>query len=284
MGLGRGRGWATGFGHPLRIARIKISSSSLTVTIDDCYAPGAIWGRLGCRSPEPTGQRKWGLNMTAATATSPPRITTSRLALIAVGGVVLYLLIDVLLAFLRPDLSLLHRAESDYGVGPYSWLMDLNFLLRGALSLALAAALLRVAAGSNRLRVGVAFLAVWGVGSGILAFFPDDPPGYPVTAAGQVHLAVAFIAFLSAVIGTIVLSVEGRHFAQLRPLHPWLLVVSVAAVIPLALLGHTQFRPHTLAGLYERAFLALELLWILIVGLRLRQTSGIDPGATTDRP
>ena len=68
------------------------------------------------------------------------------------------------------------------------------------------------------------------------------------------------------------------------PSPPWLLVVSVAAVIPLALLGHTQFRPHTLAGLYERAFLALELLWILIVGLRLRQTSGIDPGATTDRP
>ncbi|MGC2192044.1 MAG: DUF998 domain-containing protein [Candidatus Dormiibacterota bacterium] len=211
-------------------------------------------------------------------------MTATRLARLASGGVVLYLLIDVVLAILRPGVSLLHQAESDYGVGPYSWLMDLNFLLRCALSLALVGALLRLATGSGRLRAGVAFLAAWGVGSGILAFFPDDPPGTPVTTSGTIHLTVALLAFLCAAVGTIVLSTDCRSFPGLGNLHPWLLGISVAALVPLLLLGHSGFKPHTLAGLYERAFLALELLWILIVGLRLQQTSSIIPGTTADRP
>jgi hypothetical protein len=46
----------------------------------------------------------------------------------------------VLLGFLRPRYSLLYNAESDYGRGPWYWVMDLNFLLRCALSLAAAGA------------------------------------------------------------------------------------------------------------------------------------------------
>lgn len=235
-------------------------------------------------SPEPVGPLRGEVSVSTARARRAPTITNSQLALLASGGVVLYVLIDVLLAFLRPDLSLLHRAESDYGVGPYSWLMDLNFLLRCALSLALAGALLRTATGSNRLQVGVACLAVWGVGSGLLAFFPDDPPGYPVTTAGEVHLAVAFIAFLAVAVGTIVLSLGFRQFVALRGIYRWPLAISIVAVLPLLLLGHTGFRAHTLDGLYERCFLGLELVWILIAGLRLHQTSAESPGTTADRP
>jgi len=50
-----------------------------------------------------------------------------------------YVAIDVALAFLRPGDSLLPNAESDYGVGPWSWLMDVNFLVRCAATLAIAA-------------------------------------------------------------------------------------------------------------------------------------------------
>lgn len=207
-----------------------------------------------------------------------PRITVPTLGLIASAGVVIYLAIDILLAFLRPDLSLLHRAESDYGVGPYSWLMDINFLVRGALSLALVAALLRLAGGTGRLRLGAGFLAVWGIGSALLAFFPDNPPGTKVSAAGVIHLDVALLAFLCAVVGTIVLSIGLRHFPPWRALAGFLLVVAVAAIIPLALLGHSHFRAHSLDGLYERIFLGLELLWILIVGIAVRRASERGPG------
>jgi hypothetical protein len=162
--------------------------------------------------------------------------------------------------------------------------MDINFLLRGALSLALVVGLLRLGAGSQRLRVGAAFLAAWGVGSAILAFFPDNPPGTPVTTSGVIHLTVAFLAFFCAVVGTLVLSIGLRHFPQMRSVVVVLLTVALVAIIPLALIGHTHFRPHTLGGLYERIFLGLELLWILVAGLALNRGSNPSPGLTADPP
>jgi len=77
----------------------------------------------------------------------PPRAPSRArpLARLALAGVAVYVAVDVLLAFLRPGYSLLYNAESDYGRGPWYWVMDLNFLLRCALSLAIAAALYRVA-------------------------------------------------------------------------------------------------------------------------------------------
>jgi hypothetical protein len=215
--------------------------------------------------------------MTAVSARIEPRNPTARLALIAVAGVLLYVFIDILLAFLRPDVNLIHNAESDYGVGPYSWLMDLNFLLRCALSLAAAGAILGQTSTGGRLRLGTGFLVAWGVGSGILAIFPDNPSGTPLTTSGTVHLSIAFLAFSCVVIGTIVLSVKFRLVPQLRQVAPFLLFISIAAVIPLMLLGHSDFRPGTLAGLYERIFLGLELFWILVVGTRIFSSASRPP-------
>jgi len=117
--------------------------------------------------------------------------------------------------------NLIHNAESDYGVGAYSWLMDINFLLRCGLSLAAAGAILSQTSSGGRLRLGTGFLVAWGVGSGILAFFPDNPSGTPVTTSGAVHLAVAFLAFTSVVIGTIralrQISVWCRSCVRLSP-------------------------------------------------------------------
>lgn len=62
----------------------------------------------------------------------------------AIAGVVVYVAIDVALVFLRPHFSVLHNAESDYGSnGRYAWLMDVNFLLRCAFSVAAVLALAR---------------------------------------------------------------------------------------------------------------------------------------------
>jgi hypothetical protein len=222
--------------------------------------------------------------MTTVSARSEPRNSTARLALIAVAGVLLYVFIDVLLAFLRPDVNLIHNAESDYAVGPYSWLMDLNFLLRCGLSLAAAGAILKHTSTGGRLRLGAGFLVAWGVGSGILAFFPDNPPGTPVTTSGVVHLSIAFLAFTCVLIGTIVLSVKFRLLPHLRRVAPFLLVIAVAAVVPLVLLGHTDFHPGTLSGLYERLFLGLELVWILVVGARIFSSAAHPPHPAAKRP
>src|ERR1039457_2755920 len=133
------------------------------------------------------------------------RQTAVALVRFAILGIVVYVALDVALVFLRPHFSVLHNAESDYGsAGSYAWVMDLNFLLRGAFSLALARALMLAGGGRERTAsVAHGGLIVWALASGALAFFPDDPVGTATHGLGKVHLALAFIAFTAVIVGTI---------------------------------------------------------------------------------
>jgi hypothetical membrane protein len=142
------------------------------------------------------------------------------LARLALAGVAVYVAIDVLLAFLRPGYSLLYNAESDYGRGPWYWVMDLNFLLRCALSLAIAGALYGTARLGGRARGGLALLVTWAVCSGLLAFFADDIEGTPQHGSGIVHLVLAFIAFTAVTIGAILISASLLSDPAWRPPPP----------------------------------------------------------------
>jgi hypothetical membrane protein len=219
--------------------------------------------------------------MTAAV--SPPRqrpapSRTKPLAWFALAGVAVYVAIDVLLAFLRPGYSLIYNAESDYGRGPWFWVMDLNFLLRCALSLAIAAALSRVLRPDGRTRAGLALLVTWAICSGLLAFFADDIEGTPQHGSGIVHLVLAFIAFTAIAIGAILISASLMSDPAWRPAAPVLLAISVAGAVAYLLLGAALKHHHAPGGLYERIFLGLELLWIAVAAIAIaRRTSAIQP-------
>ena len=186
------------------------------------------------------------------------------LAWFTLAAVVVYVAMDVLLRFLRPGYSLIYNAESDYGRGPWFWVMDLNFLLRCALSLAVAAALYRAARGGGPFRPGLVFLAIWAACSGLLAFFADDVEGQPLQASGIVHLGLGLIAFVCVVIGTILISFALRPDPAWRRAGTVLLAVSLAGAAAFLLLGSAAGHKHAPGGLYERIFLGLELLWIAL--------------------
>ena len=219
----------------------------------------------------------------------------------AIVGILLYVAIDVALVFLRPGFSVLHNAESDYGSrGAYAWVMDLNFLLRCAASLAVVWALALVVPASGRLRAGLACLAVWAVASGLLAFFPDDPVGTKSHGLAKVHLLLAAIAFVAVIIGTRLSTRALRRDPGWRPvlaplslvgvvftvaagyvLAP-LAVLSWGALVPVLLLSRSHLRPHSLGGLYEKVFLGVELAWFLLcaVWIARREVRGSGrPGA-----
>ena len=189
---------------------------------------------------------------------------TGPLAWSVLAGVIVYIGIDVLLAFLRPGYSLMYNAESDYGRGPWFWVMDANFLLRCAFSLALVAALAQVIRPGARARAGLTLLTVWAACSGLLAFFADDPEGQPVRGSGIVHLLLAFIAFTCVTIGTIALSGSLRSEPAWRRAAALLLPVSLAGAAAFLLLGAAAGHRHVPGGLYERIFLGLQLLWIAL--------------------
>ena len=200
-----------------------------------------------------------------------------RAAAAAVVGVVVYIAIDVLLVFLRPHFSVLHNAESDYGsAGKWGWVMNVNFVLRGALSLAVVFALSRVVT-ARRIRPALWLLGAWGVASGLLAFFPDDPVGTKtVGTSAKMHLLLAFIAFTCVLIGTIWGSRVLRRQDGWKPVSTVLQVLSWVAIVPILALGRVHLRPRSLGGLWEKIFLGIELAWFLIVAAWIAW--GGDPG------
>ena len=187
-------------------------------------------------------------------------------AIAAVAGIGAYVAIDIALVFLRPEFSVLHNAESDYGSkGSWAWVMDANFLLRGALSLAVVRALALTVPG--RLRTGLVFLVAWAVCSALLAFFPDDPVGTKTAGLAKVHALLAGIAFLAVVIGTRLVTRTLRREAGWQPVARVLTALWWCSLVPILLLGRARFRPNSLGGLWEKVFLGIELAWFLAAAI-----------------
>lgn len=191
-------------------------------------------------------------------------------------GVIIYAAIDIVVTFLRPDYSWLHNAESDYGRGPYFWLMDINFLLRCFLSLTLVRAIFIKFSNNKPIKQASVLIMVWAAASGLLAFFADNPYDYPKLASGSVHLVLALVAFIAAVLAMIM-------FNRLAPLarvsRTNTYVLTLIAIASLILLGHAGFRPNSFGGLYERIFLASVLVWEVVVASFI-QTDDKRPNGT----
>ncbi len=196
-------------------------------------------------------------------------------------GIIIYVAIDILLAFLRPDYSSLHNAESDYGRGPYSWVMDINFLLRCVLSLALVKAIWTTFPKEKPIKKASYWLIAWAISSGLLAFFADNPFGYPKLKSGSIHLLLAFVVFISALVGMVLLTRRFMIVQAWRDTAGLLVGITILAIVSLVLMGYVGIRPHTLGGLYERFFLGSVLLWEGVVAIKI--ISGNNTSSSASR-
>jgi Protein of unknown function (DUF998) len=213
---------------------------------------------------------------------------TSRLFWLVIAGVVLYLLLDAVAQLLPPHYSPVRDPESDLAVGPYGYIMTINFLNRGLLSIVFLYALGKFMSmpgefaspdTARRFRVGRLALWVWGAGAILLAIFPTDVPATPVSWHGAIHLVVAILAFIGGSLGTLLLSLRFSESRTLRGAKGVALAIAVLSVVSLfALLGSSG---SGIGGLTERLFLGVVLLWMTYVSVYLsRHPSAPDgPGA-----
>ncbi len=195
---------------------------------------------------------------------------------LAAAGVVLYAILDVVAQLLPPHYSPIRQAESDLAVGPYGYVMTINFVVRGLLSLAFVAALasLYLEEGSSWKRNRAGFVALggaWGVGALLLAIFPTDVPSTPVSWHGAIHGVVAVIAFLGGALGVVWLSRDFDRSPTMRSARSWavgLAIFALAACV-LELTGGLFVArvADRVGGLIERIFLGSVLLWILLVSV-----------------
>ena len=194
----------------------------------------------------------------------------ARLFWAVILGLVLYVVLDVVAQLLPPHYSPISQAESDLAVGKFGFIMTINFLNRGVLSLLFIYAFLRTldlaGVGRSRFRVGTYLLGAWAVGAIILAIFPTDVPATPVSWHGAIHLVVAVIAFICGAFGTLAISLkleQNREFQRLRRIAlPLSVIVIVLWVVEFGLAFLAPHLNGRIGGLTERLFLGSALLWI----------------------
>lgn len=201
-------------------------------------------------------------------------------------GVVLYVLVDVVLQFLPPHYSVVSDAESNLAVGPFGWIMNLNFLGRAGLTLCAAGAIGLVGPGSRLRRTGLVLLVVAGACSAALAFLPTDISGpgefglRTSTPTGALHLAVASLGFFAALAAFAWLTAWLRGVPELRRVYPAALALTVVAAVGLLCVGLADHFAPTLLGLAERVCLAGILGWAFVVCAAIRRGGTASAGAT----
>ena len=217
----------------------------------------------------------------------PPDTSTHRWrcrsATLAMIGVVLYVLIDVVLQFLPPYYSPISDAESNLAVGPYGWVMNLNFLGRAVfcvaavVAIALTARALLPGRRDRLLGTGLVLLLAGGASSAVLAFFPTDVSAdhtntlQTSTTVGVIHLVVASFGFITALIAILLLTIWLRVRRVLPRVVPWATAFTVLTLAGLLLVVAANTWAPGVVGLAERAALVGILGWTFSVSAGIRR-------------
>lgn len=200
---------------------------------------------------------------------------------ITVVGVVLFVLLNVVAQLLPPHYSPIRQAVSDLAVGPYGWLLSIAFIVYSVMMLAFLFGLIWGMRKQGRSRIGLIFLSLWAVLPGLLVFFPTDivdANGYPgsaqafqmtTTMHGEIHLVISVIAFISALLATLFISLRFPRDERLRSLRTPTLIVALLMWPPFLLTD--TLGKIGLYGVAERLFLGMGLFWILVVALGIRR-------------
>jgi len=183
------------------------------------------------------------------------------------GLIVLYIVLDAIAQVLPPHYSPVSQAESLLAVGPYGYIMTINFLNRGVFSLLFVYAIVQIFSmfGENwrNYRLGLCAIVIWSVGTLLLAGFP---------ASGRtigIHTIIAIIIFIAAPLGELSISLKLGQTKVLAGVKKMALVIAGLAVLFMIFYWGALPFLHPLksdySGLFERLLIGSVLAWMGIM-------------------
>ena len=211
------------------------------------------------------------------------RMTVSRvtmfLALLAIVGIVDFLLNVAVLHFLRPDVNPVLEPMSNYAVGPYGFLLTAADIGGSLAALALTLGLYVSIAPPGRSYVGLFLLGLYGISVLLAGIFPIDVGG-EATMAGTIHNIVGNIAFFGFPIAVILLSLGMGKDERWRSFRRRALALSLLVVLTviLTIVGSNLGIAY---GVTQRIANVAVLVWMLAVALHLRS---VAQGALAQQP
>lgn len=187
------------------------------------------------------------------------------LALIAIGGIVYFVVAIVVLHFLCPEYNPINHAVSNYAAGSYGYLMTSAFYMLASSVLALALSLFLSFALINLSRIAILLLCLASSGMVIMGVFPGDAHALhpPATITGIIHWTAAGVSFLSIMIAAFLLSSSFKMDERLRVFQRPCLILASAMVGALLLYGILALVGWI--GIGQRIYLVVCLLWLLVL-------------------
>jgi hypothetical membrane protein len=206
-----------------------------------------------------------------------PRVTA--VASAGIVGPVLFTVLVIVQGLLQPDYSHLAMPISALAAWPYGWIQNLNFYMSGALMTAFAIGLQAELRSRGGGRLDAALLIVSGIGIVLAGLTPMTTDSTGAIRESVGHVVSAFMAFLGAGIGLIIVSRRLRKDPNWRNLSAYSLTCGIAIVVLFVLLGNAAMPDdsplHPWAGLLQRIVLAVWFPCIVVLATRLlRVTKG----------
>jgi hypothetical protein len=185
--------------------------------------------------------------------------------------IILYVILDLIAQVLPPHYSPLSQAESLLAIGPYGYIMTVNFLNRGVFSLvfvyALAQSLTILGENWRSYKFGLYAIGMWGVGALLLAGFP---------ATGRtlgIHVVIGIIVFVAAPLGELSISLKLDRVRALASVKKVALVIAVLGVSFTVFYWGVLPLLHNLkssyAGFFERLLIGSVILWMATVATHI---------------
>ena len=208
---------------------------------------------------------------------------------ITLFSVVYYAAVIALLHILRADFNPGYRYLSEYALGPYGALMTSSFFVLSIGSLALFFGLCRSVASRLHFVPGFVLWLTWACAVFLAGIYTGDLQGTSHTRIGRIHDQMGAIAFPSATLAVLLLSLALRCEKDWRSLWRPAMLLSVVALA--SFLALDWFGQRDLGGLDQRVFLAVMLTWMWIIGKRMQviakpcrvNSSRATPGKAANR-
>ncbi len=206
------------------------------------------------------------------------------LALSGVAGPILFAVVVTILGFVGTDYSQVEHLISQLGATgvQYAGVLNINFILTGLLLVAFAVGLYRSVGNGRAGMTGSGLVVLAGIGVIGSGVFPEDLylAVEEATFSEFMHDFFGVVASLAAVIATVIFSRILPRDDVWRRYRPYSLITGVVAfgLLVLASLADPEKEAISAlqpwAGLLQRSFLAVCMLWIAVMGLRLFRLAG----------
>jgi hypothetical membrane protein len=197
----------------------------------------------------------------------------STLAFAGIAAPIVFTLVVILQGWLQPDYSHVALPISALAAWPAGWIQNANFYVFGVLTAGYAIGLHLGVHPSRRGLVGPAILVLSGAGIVLAGVFPWTRDGSGTLSVPTGHIVAAFLAFLGAGIGLIVISRRMAGDPRWRDVASYTLasgLIMVSLFVAMGVLAVPDAAPfHSWVGLFQRAVLAVWFPCTIVLALRL---------------